>query len=258
MKRQTPIFDSGDAARKPDLIVPTDAGLRWPPLIPGILTRRYKRFLAEVRLENGETVTAHCSNSGSMTTCATPGQPVYLSVSDNPKRKLRYTWELIRMPTSLVGVNTQIPNRLVAHAIATGQVPKLSGYADVRREVHVGAHSRIDIGLTAPNRRLCYVEVKNCTWVENGLALFPDAVTLRGQKHLMELQSLVGGKGRCVMFYLIQRMDSRQFAPADLIDPEYGRKLREAVRNGVEIIVYDVYLDLDEIRLNREIPHALS
>lgn len=250
MKNDTP-------SPKPGTI-PGDSGLRWPPLISGTLIRRYKRFLADVRLENGEIVTAHCPNSGSMATCATPGQPVYLSVSDNPKRKLRYTWELIQMPTSLVGVNTQVPNRLVAHAITTGDIPELSGYTEVRREVRVGLHSRIDIGLSGPRRRPCYVEVKNCTWVENGLATFPDAVTLRGQKHLMELQACAGSGCRCVMFFLIQRMDASRFAPADEMDPEYGKKLREAARNGVEMIAWDVHVDLKGIRLNRNITMDLS
>ncbi|MDL2268426.1 DNA/RNA nuclease SfsA [Desulfosarcina sp. OttesenSCG-928-A07] len=242
---------SNQTISKPNATAHT--GLRWPPLIPGILIRRYKRFLADVRLENGETVIAHCPNSGSMATCATPGRPVYLSISDNPRRKLRYTWEMIQMPTSLVGVNTQVPNRLVAQAVAQGLVPELSGYTDVRREIRVGEHSRIDIGLAAPDRRPCYVEVKNCTWVENGLATFPDAVTLRGQKHLMELQALVKSGCRCVMFFLIQRMDADRFAPADNMDPEYGRKLREALHHHVEILVYDVHMDLYGICLNRKI-----
>jgi sugar fermentation stimulation protein A len=230
----------------------------WPELIPGTLLRRYKRFLADVRLENGETVTAHCPNSGSMKACCQPGQPVYLSFHDNPKRKLNYTWELIQMPDSLVGVNTQVPNRLAAHAIASGDVAELNGYESVRREVKAGKKSRIDILLSSPNRRPCYVEVKNCTLVTDGVATFPDAVTVRGQKHLMELQDLWSAGCRCAMFFLIQRMDARSFAPADHIDPEYGKKLRQAAQNGVEIIVYDVAIDLKDIRLNDRVPYDLS
>lgn len=227
----------------------------WPPLIRGTLIRRYNRFLADVRLENGKTVTAHCANSGRMTACCESGRPVYLSFHDNPKRKLNYTWELIDMPTSLVGVNTQVPNRLTAESIKTGAVAELEGYETVRREVKAGKNSRIDILLETPDRRPCYVEVKNCTLVKDGLATFPDAVTVRGQKHLIELQDLVATGCRCVMFYLIQRMDARRFAPADDIDPEYGRKLRRATENGVEILVYDVCIDLAGIRLNDRVPY---
>jgi sugar fermentation stimulation protein A len=190
-----------------------------------------------------------------MKTCCRPGRPVYLSVHDNPKRKLKYTWELIEMPGSLVGVNTQLPNRLTAQAIAAGDVAELSGYETVRREVKAGVSSRIDILLEAPDRRPCYVEVKNCTQVTDGLATFPDAVTIRGQKHLIELQAQVAAGFRCAMFFLVQRMDARSFAPADHIDAQYGKKLRQAAINGVEILVYDVRIDLAGIRLNERIPY---
>lgn len=227
----------------------------WPQLIRGTLIRRYKRFLADIRLDNGQTVTAHCPNSGSMKTCCQPGRPVYVSMHDNPKRKLKYTWELIHMPGSLVGVNTQVPNRLTAHAIASGDVAELLGYETVRREVKAGRNSRLDILLASPNRRACYVEVKNCTMVIDGLATFPDAVTVRGQKHLMELQDLAATGFRCAMFFLIQRMDAKSFAPADHIDPAYGKKLRQACQNGVEILAYDVSIDLTGIRLNDRVPY---
>lgn len=232
--------------------------IAWPELTRGRLIRRYKRFLADVRLANGETVTAHCPNSGSMQACCQPGRPVYLSFHDNPKRKLKYTWEMIQMPTSLVGVNTQIPNRLTAHAIASGDVAELAGYETVRREVRAGRNSRIDILLTSPDRRPCYVEVKNCTLVVDGVATFPDAVTVRGQKHLMELEGLVAMGCRCVMFFLIQRMDADSFAPADHIDREYGKRLRQASQRGVEILAYDVSIDLKTIRLNHRLPCDLG
>lgn len=232
--------------------------LSWPELVPGTLIRRYKRFLADVRLDNGNIVTAHCPNSGSMQACCQPGRPVYLSMHDNPKRKLIYTWELIHMPDSIVGVNTQVPNRLTALAIASGDVRELTGYKTVRREVKAGRNSRIDILLESPGRRPCYVEVKNCTLVSQGLATFPDAVTLRGQKHLVELQTLVAAGCRCAMFFLIQRMDARSFAPADHIDPAYGDQLRQASLNGVEILVYDVSIDFKGIRLNDRIPYDLN
>ncbi|MEA3230840.1 MAG: DNA/RNA nuclease SfsA [Thermodesulfobacteriota bacterium] len=234
------------------------AGLAWPPLIRGTLIKRYKRFLADVEVSGGKVVTAHCPNTGSMNACSQPGRPVYISRADNPKRKLKYTWELIEMPDSLVGVNTLIPNRLVAHAIQSGQVEALSGYEHLAREVKVGDHSRIDICLSAHQGERCYVEVKNCTLVENSQACFPDAVTTRGLKHLNELRNMVNAGHRGVMFYLVQRMDARIFAPADHIDPDYGRGLRTAIENGVEILAYDVTIDLAQIRLNGKIPILLK
>jgi len=232
-------------------------GLVWPDLISGILEKRYKRFMADVTLADGSLVTAHCSNSGRMTACCEPGRPVYLSLSENPRRKLKYTWELIKMPTSLVGVNTQVPNRLVFHEIQTGHIPPLAGYDTVSREVKVGAHSRLDLMLENKKGKRCYVEVKNCTLVQEKTARFPDAVTERGLKHLSELKKLVGKGNRCVMFYLIQRMDATEFKPADDIDPAYGKALRQVVQGGVEILAYDVKIDLKRIRIRRQIPIVL-
>ncbi|MGE0085956.1 MAG: DNA/RNA nuclease SfsA [Desulfococcaceae bacterium] len=227
--------------------------LFWPELICGTLIRRYKRFLAEVKLADGSTVTAHCANSGAMTECCEPGRPVYLSFHNNPGRKLKYTWELIHMPASLVGVNTQIPNRLVAESAKAGSIPELSAYDTVRREVKTG-NSRLDILLTRADRRKCFAEVKNCTLVKDRIAEFPDAVTLRGRKHLAEMEELTASGNRCVMFFLIQRMDADSFRPADKIDPAYGKALRQAYEKGVEILAYDVYADLRTIRINRRIP----
>jgi sugar fermentation stimulation protein A len=228
-------------------------GIALPPLIPGRLVKRYKRFLADVVLDDGREVTAHCPNSGRMIACSDPGRPVFLSYHDNPKRKLKYTWELIQMPASLVGVNTLLPNRLVAQAVENGGVPELSGYTDIRREVRVGGHSRLDIRLRSPENGTCYVEVKNCTLVEEGLARFPDAVTARGRKHLVELGRLAGEGHRAVIFFLIQRMDATLFQPADDIDPEYGCELRKAHAAGVEILAYDVNIDLAAITLNQPV-----
>ncbi len=232
-------------------------GLRWPPLTAGTLVKRYRRFLADVRLEDGRQVTAHCPNSGSMKTCSEPGRPVYLSSHfDNPKRKLPYTWELITMPTSLVGVNTLVPNRLLKKAISADQLPELAGYARVQSEVKYGRNSRIDLLLSDDDggRPPCYVEIKNCTLVEDGVAMFPDAVTSRGLKHLRELESETAAGRRAVMLFLIQRMDARHFRPADHLDPAYGRELRRSRQLGVEILAYDVYLDLVGIRLNQPVP----
>ncbi|QTA90580.1 DNA/RNA nuclease SfsA [Desulfonema magnum] len=233
-------------------------GLTWPALIPGTLIRRYKRFLADVKLESGEVVTAHCPNSGTMKECCDPGNPVYLSYHDNPKRKLKYTWELIRMSTSLVGVNTLVPNRLVFKSVDQGRVKELRGYDTVNREPRVGSHSRLDLLLKKGENDACYVEIKNCTLVKDGIACFPDAVTSRGLKHLVELQNLVSSGYRCVMFYLIQRTDAKIFRPADHIDPAYGKELRRAVNHGVEIMAYDVRINLERICLNNKIPYDLQ
>lgn len=233
------------------------AGCLWPPLIGGRLVKRYNRFLADVILEDGSVVTAHCPNSGRMTGCSLPGQTVYLSHQDNPKRKLKYRWELIEMPASLVGVNTMVPNRLVANALRAGAIPELRGYGDVAGEVSVNAHSRLDLKLTGRGLPDCYIEIKNCTLVEGDLAMFPDAPTTRGQKHMRELSLLKDQGMRALIFFLVQRMDARSFTPADHIDPEYGRQLRRSVEHGVEIMVYDTHIDLEGIRLRQALPWSL-
>jgi len=228
--------------------------LTWPPLLKGTLVRRYKRFIVDVRLQNGHVVSAHCPNSGSMEACSEPGRAVYLSRHhDNPRRRLKYTWEIISMPTSLVGVNTLVPNRLAKLAIQEQMIPELTGYDTVRSEVKYGTNSRIDLLLTKNGSR-CFVEVKNCTLVSDGIACFPDAVTARGLKHLVELQGQVRLGHRAVMFYLVQRMDAQVFKTADHIDPAYGKELRRALKNGVETLVYDVELDLRGIRVNKPLP----
>ena len=212
--------------------------------------------MADVKLKNGHMVTAHCPNSGSMAGCSDPGRPVYISQHNHPKRRLKYTWELIEMPQSLVGVNTSIPNRLVKKAITQNQVEELTGYETIRSEVPYGQNSRVDLVLEKNGER-CFVEIKNCTLVENHIAFFPDAVTSRGLKHLKELQNEIHSGNRSVMFYLLQRMDAEEFRPAYHIDPEYGQELGKAIQNGVEILVYDVFMDLEGISLNRELPYEL-
>ncbi|ABW67902.1 DNA/RNA nuclease SfsA [Desulfosudis oleivorans] len=233
-------------------------GVFWPPLIKGTLIKRYKRFLADVRLGNNRMVTAHCPNSGSMKACCEPGRPVYISRQNSPARKLKYTWELIDMPGSLVGVNTGIPNALVRRSIEKGYIHPLKGYDRVTPEVKTSAHTRLDLMLenTKTGGR-CYVEVKNCTLVENRTASFPDAVTERGKKHLLELQGLAANGHRCAMVFLIQRMDATTFRPADPIDPAYGRTLREVARSGVELYAYDVNIDLERIIIGRRIKIVL-
>jgi sugar fermentation stimulation protein A len=226
-----------------------------PPLIPGILIKRYKRFLADVQLvETGKTVTAHCPNSGSMKGCAEPGSQVFLSENDNPKRKLKYTWELVRTSGTMIGINTQVPNKLVKQSIENNLIEELSGYDRIKAEIKTSEHTRLDLLLEKKDGEKCYVEIKNCTLVENHIAMFPDAVTTRGQKHLTELEGLVSQGHRGVIFYLIQRMDATSFQPADMIDKTYAEKLKRAARNGVEIITRDTIIDTEMIKIGKPIP----
>jgi sugar fermentation stimulation protein A len=225
-------------------------GLALPELIPGRLVKRYKRFLADVVLETGEVVTAHCPNTGAMTACSAPGQPVYLSCHDNPKRKLKYTWEFIQMPTSIVGVNTILPNKLVRHAIENRQISTFAGYEDIRSEVKAGEHHRLDLMVTKTGKPPCYIEIKNCSLVMEKIACFPDAVTARGLSHLIVLQQLAAEGHRAVIFFLVNRMDAVLFKPADHIDPAYGAELRKALKNGVEIMCFDVSIALNHEKKN--------
>ncbi len=229
----------------------TGADVKLPrPLYSGTLIRRYQRFLADVRLENGDTVTAHCPNSGSMKGCAAPGSRVLLSLSGNPDRKFPYTWELVNRNGLWVGINTGLPNRLVREGIELGTIRELGGYDVIRPEVRYGRNSRIDL-LLSGRRGSCYVEVKNVTLVEGNTALFPDAVTLRGRKHLHELMDMVREGNRGVILFVVQRADALELAPADSIDPEYGKALRLAVRSGVEALAYQAHVDTEEIYLTR-------
>ena len=227
--------------------------MRLPPLLPGTLIKRYKRFLADIALDDGTAVTVHCPNSGSMKGCATPGSRVFISRSANPGRKYPFTWELVESDGFWAGINTALPNRLTREAIENGSVIELQGYEAIRSEVAYGEHSRIDLLLESPGQR-CFVEVKNVTLVENGLALFPDAVTTRGQKHLNELMRVVREGDRGVIFFTVQRGDGRSVSPADVIDPEYGRLLRLAMTNGVEALAYRASVTPEEIRLTERLP----
>lgn len=227
--------------------------MRLPPLLPGTLVKRYKRFLADIVLEDGSTVTVHCPNSGSMKGCAAPGSRVFISRSSNPGRKYPFTWELVEADGFWAGINTALPNRLVRDAIESGTVVELHGYETIRPEVAYGEHSRVDLLLESPHQR-CFVEVKNVTLVENGLALFPDAVTLRGQKHLNELMRVVREGDRGVIFFTVQRGDGKSLSPADAIDPEYGRLLRLAMENGVEALAYRALVTPQEIVLTERLP----
>jgi len=232
--------------------------MRLPHLLyPGILIRRYQRFLADILLDTGETVTAHCPNSGSMKGCAIPGSRVFLSRCDKPSRRLCYTWELVEHDGTWIGINTGHPNRIVREAIEEGLIPDLRGYESIRPEVRYGENSRIDLLLSGAAGR-CYVEIKNVTMVEGDLALFPDAVTTRGQKHLKELMEVVRQGDRGVIFFVVQRADGKAVAPADAIDPEYGRLLRLAVLQGVEALAWQADVTPQELRLARALPLCLT
>ncbi|MBT5047676.1 MAG: DNA/RNA nuclease SfsA [Rhodospirillaceae bacterium] len=224
------------------------------PLLRGTLVKRYKRFLADVTLENGDEITAHVANSGSMLGLKEPGMEVWLSLSDNPKRKLKYSWELVRHGDGLVGINTMHPNKLVAEAIEDGTITELSGYDGLRREVKYGKNSRIDILLTSESRPDCYVEIKSVTLRRDSEAEFPDAVTARGAKHLVEMTDMVAGGARAVMVYLVQREDCAAFSIADDIDPTYAANLTKALSKGVEAICYVCRLTPEKITVEHTIP----
>lgn len=229
--------------------------LRYPStLIPGSLIRRYKRFLADVELASGEIVTAHSTNTGSMKGCSDPGSAVFLSPADNPKRKLKYTWEMVKVGKGWVGINTQIPNRVVATACEKKLIPEFAGYDHHRREVKYGKNSRIDLLLEGDDLPPCYVEIKNVTLKEGKAALFPDAVTARGKKHLDELADMAALGHRAVIFFFVGRVDCDEFRPADTIDPLYGETLRAVLTKGVEALAYRARFDRQGIRLEQRLP----
>ena len=224
------------------------------PLIRATLVKRYKRFLADVILPNGDEVTAHCANPGAMEGLNTPGITVWLSKSDNPKRKLAYSWELAEInlydKSALVGINTMHPNTLAVEAIERQDIVELTGYANLTREIRYGENSRIDILLSNDGGQLCYVEVKNVHLLRHpGLAEFPDSVTKRGAKHLVELSNMVAQGHRAVMFYIIQRNDAERFAIAADKDPVYASTFTKAINGGVEVIAYDCRLSTSEITI---------
>ena len=222
------------------------------PLIHGTLLRRYKRFLADIKLDDGREVTAHCANPGAMLGLKDAGAEVWLSPSRNPKRKLQYSWELVRADGALVGINTAHPNALTAEAIEAGRIAALQGYDSLRREVKYGQNSRIDMLLEQPGKPDCYVEVKNVHLMRRqGLAEFPDSVTKRGAKHLVELGDMVEAGHRAVMFYLVQRTDCERFAVAGDIDPTYAKELQRAMARGVEAICYDCAIETTGIQVRQ-------
>lgn len=233
--------------------------MRFPdPLLRGRLQRRYKRFLSDVTLDDGREVVAHCANPGSMMGLAPSGATVWLSPSRNPARKLKFSWELVDIDGSLVGINTGRANALVAEALDAGRVPELAGYARRRAEVRYGSASRVDFLLEDDGHPDCYVEVKSVTLRREGpLAEFPDAVTARGTRHLAELAEMVRQGQRAVLFFLVQRADCEAVAPAADIDPAYADALTDAIDAGVEIICYKCNLSPAAVALDARLPLAL-
>jgi sugar fermentation stimulation protein A len=234
--------------------------MKFPtPLLRGRLVKRYKRFLADVALDSGETITASCPNTGSMMGLSSPGLGVWVSTNDSATRKYRHTLELVEIgegeAVSLVGINTGLPNRIVTEAVKSGQIASLAGYAGLRNEVKYGVNSRIDILLEDPKKGLCYVEIKNVHLMrEAGLAEFPDSVTSRGAKHLDELSDMVREGHRAVMVYLIQRGDCDRFTLAGDVDPGYVEAYRRGRAAGVEAVACRCAITPDSIVVDQLIP----
>jgi len=227
-------------------------------LIQGNLIKRYKRFLADVRLSNGNIITCHCPNSGSMKTCIGEDWPVLLSKSDNPTRKYPHTWEMVHNGQCWIGINTHLANTVAFEAISDKTITELQGYEIIEREKKYGQNSRIDI-LLHNGKDKCYVEVKNVTLVEeDGYYRFPDSVTSRGLKHLHELHKIVKNGGRAVMLYVIQRSDGTIFKAADHIDPEYARVLKIVYQNGVEILPYLADVNPEGIKIIKKVEFSLD
>jgi sugar fermentation stimulation protein A len=225
------------------------------PLIPATFLRRYKRFFADVMLADGTEITAHCPNPGAMLGLNVPGLPAWVSVSDKPKRKLSHTLELLEADGGLVGINTLLPNRLVAEALEAGTIPELAGYASFRREVKYGKASRVDFLLEDPALGRCWLEVKNVHLMRTpGLAEFPDCVAARSARHLEELADQVAAGDRAVALFVIQRMDCEAFSACADLDPAFARGLEAAATAGVEVMAWSCELEAGGVRIVRALP----
>ena len=222
-------------------------------LQPAILLRRYKRFLADVELPDGTSTTVHCPNSGSMLGCIAPGLPVMISESGNPKRKYAHTLEMIKVGAVWVGINTSLTNKLVKEAIEARKISEIGRVESIRAEVVVSKKSRLDFLLEKKGKPL-YMEVKNCTLAEKGVAMFPDAVTARGARHLEELQRLREHGHDAAVLFCVQRMDADFFAPAYHIDPLYAARLQESAQKGVKILAYQADVRPEKIEIVRRLP----
>ena len=225
------------------------------PLVRGQLIKRYKRFLADVVLDDGTELTVHCPNPGAMLGLNMPGLTVWLSKSPDPKRKLAWTLELVDVDGGLVGINTMHPNRLVAEALAHDSIPELTGYTSHRREVKYGTNSRVDFLLEAEGRPPCWLEIKNCHLMRTpGLAEFPDCVAARSSKHLKELETMVAAGDRAVALFVVQRMDCTEFAACAELDPVFAAALDRAANSGVEVLCYDCHISSQAITVVRPLP----
>jgi sugar fermentation stimulation protein A len=226
------------------------------PLISGILIKRYKRFLADIKLDDGTEVTVHCANPGAMMGITTPGSRVLLSKSDNPKRKLPLSWEMVEIDGVWIGVNTSNPNAIVYKALLNNQIPALSGYKSIQPEVKYGKNSRIDFLLTDGPTQMCLVEVKNVHLIRVGhVAEFPDCVTARGAKHQQELLEQVQNGVRCVVLYVVQRGDAKFFKVANDLDKVYGQAALQSYKGGVEMLAYSCDMGKQGINLKAQLEY---
>lgn len=228
--------------------------MKFPtPLLSGTLVKRYQRFLADIVLEDGTPITAHCANSGSLLTLKEPGSDVWVSkVPDDKERKLRYDWQLIRQGDGLVSINTSLTNPLFEEALSRGILEDFAPYPVWKREVTCSPLMRVDFSLGGQDKPF-FVEIKSVTHTEGESALFPDAVTTRGSKHLQELTKLVQQGARAAVVYVIQRNDKDTFHYAHHIDPDYARYAQTARENGVEFFCFSCFLSLDEISIERKL-----
>ncbi len=227
------------------------------PLQPATLIKRYKRFLADVTTDEGKEITVYCPNTGTMRSCSTPGSQVMLSTSPNLKRKYSQTLEMVRGDNTWIGVNTGLTNAIVAEAIMEGRIKELQDIDTLKREVVTSKSSRLDLLLERGDTKI-YVEIKNCSLVEDDWAMFPDAVTIRGTKHLHELASLVEQGHQGVIFFCIQRSDGDRFRPAAHIDPVYAKTLAEVSKKGVQILAYQAEVLPESITIQRSVPCFLK
>ncbi len=225
-------------------------------LVQATLIKRYKRFLADVRMESGETITVHCPNTGTMLSCSTPGSQVCLSWSDNPKRKYPFTLEMVKDNSTWVGVNTIRTNKLVAEALQKGRIAEFQHITEIKTEIKTSDHTRLDLQVNHAGSST-FIEVKNCSLAIESCAMFPDAVTTRGTKHLHELIRLTEAGQRACIFFLVQRMDADRFSPASQIDSTYGKALQQAVEAGVLLLVYQAEVSPEGIEIVRPLPYSL-
>ncbi len=227
------------------------------PLIHGKLIKRYKRFLADIQLDTGKIITAHCPNTGTMLSCSSPGSDVFLSISNNPKRKYPHTLEMVQDNKTWVGVNTSRTNKLVIESIKKGQISEFIHFDTIKAEVKTSKESRLDLLIRQQNQDT-YVEIKNCSLAINRCAMFPDAVTTRGTKHLNELIKLKEKGFESCIFFLVQRMDADRFTPATHIDKVYAKTIEQAATAGVQILVYQADVSPTGINVVRPLPYQLD